>query len=162
MACQLSHAHCRHVCARECVCVSRREIIRRSIVFVWSVVASPRLFSHFGTGKTANSTFFPIPIFVEEATCLVVLVNSINLRCGSSDFRGLSRRDAIAVWEAFKDYRGGDGLDSKKKKTKIFTNQLWLKSLPSKPDFHGSVAASLLDPTSVMSFMGGLLSIATV
>lgn len=31
-----------------------------------------------------------------------------------------------------------------------------------KPDFHGSSAASLVDPTSVMKFMGGLLSIATV
>lgn len=32
----------------------------------------------------------------------------------------------------------------------------------SKPDFHGSSTASLVDPASVMTFMGGLLSIATV
>lgn len=36
------------------------------------------------------------------------------------------------------------------------------KSHLGKPDFHGSSAASLVDPTSVTNFMGGLLSIATV
>lgn len=35
------------------------------------------------------------------------------------------------------------------------------KTHPGKPDFHGSSAASLVDPTSVMKFMDGLLSITT-
>lgn len=48
--------------------------------------------------------------------------------------------------------------------TKLKRNSLsdMTKTHPSKPDFHGSSAASLVDPTSVMKFMGGLLSIATV